>query len=147
MPISSPNSSRANDFLSQAIAFTQLALDQAQIECSARHALAIKESRHLGLIDAVRWETRIQEALITLKGIRESPGMAAAVGGAVPAINRDGHCAVDTEPSGGDVMAECGPDTGETAEDASTAEDTGNLQLDIAHFQSTARDTPAGLAA
>lgn len=79
----SSNFSKSSDFLSFAINYTQLALDHAERETSKRHHLALKECRVSGLIDAAKYESRIYEALITLKAIRQSPGLAASVGGAV----------------------------------------------------------------
>lgn len=76
----SSNFSKSSDLLSLAINYTRLALDYAQRETSASHYLALKESRVTGLIDAAKYESRIYEALITLKAIRQSPGMVASVG-------------------------------------------------------------------
>lgn len=109
----SRNLSAANDNLAQAIAFTQLALDQARNEIAERHILAIRETRINGLVDVVRYETRIQEALITLKGIRETPGLGLAGRDAVPAGDRAGDDAVDGQSGGGDELA--GPGSGDAA--------------------------------
>ena len=76
----SSNFSKSSDFLLLAINYTQLALDHAQRETSARHYLALKESRATGLIDAAKYESKICQALVTLKTIRQSPGLAALVG-------------------------------------------------------------------
>ena len=102
----------------QAISFMQLALDEARNESSRRHELAIKETRVNGLIDAVRYETRILEALITLEGIRETPGMGFAVRRFIPASDRGDGDPVDDEPSGGDVVAQPRTSDGETAGDS-----------------------------
>lgn len=84
----SSNFSRANDHLMQAISLVQLALDEAQRETSKRHTLAIQETRITGLIDAVKYETRIYEVLSTLRGIRESPGLGIPARGFIPTSER-----------------------------------------------------------
>lgn len=120
MPISSPIISKVNDYLAQAIAFAQLALDEARAERDARHMLAHSEHRVNGLIDVVRWETRIQEALLTLKGIRETPGLGVAVRGSISASDRGGDDPVDGESGGGNELAGSRLGGGTVADDSST---------------------------
>ena len=125
MPMPLPNSLlKANDYLMQAISFMQLALDEARNESSRRHALAIKETRVNGLIDAVRYETRIQEALITLRGICEAPGLGITVGGVIPAGDRGTGDPVDHEAGGGDVVAQPRISDGAVATGALSIRDT-----------------------
>lgn len=143
----SRNLSAANDNLSQAIAFTQLALDQARNESAERHLLAIRETRVNGLVDAIRYETRIQEVLITLKGICETPGVGLAGRDAVPAGDRAGNDAVDDESRGGDELA--GPRSGDRAatDDPFAEEIPAGVQLGIPDLHCGDRDSPPGVAA
>lgn len=105
MPISSPHLSLVNDHLDSAIAKIQLAADIARHRRNELHLIALTEARVNGLIDAVRWETRLREALLALKDIRNSPGVGIASGGVVSASTGGQNNSVDEQPSGGDVMA------------------------------------------
>lgn len=131
MPMLSRNLSAANDNLSQAIAFTQLALDQARNELADRHLLAIKETRINGLIDIVRYETRIQEALYTLKAICSSPGVGLAGRDPLPAGDRAGDDAVDGESGGGNELAGPRSSDGAAADDPFAVEVPAGVQLGI----------------
>lgn len=143
----SRNLRAASDNLAQAIAFTQLALDQARNEIADRHVLAIRETRVNGLVDAVRYETRIQEALLTLKGIRETPGLGLAGRDSVPAGDRAGDDAVDDESGGGDELA--GPRSGDgtAADDPFAVEVPSGVQLGIPQLHCGDREPSPGVAA
>jgi hypothetical protein len=105
MPISSPHLSLVNDHLNRAIAEIQLAADIARHRQNELHSIALKEARVNGLIDVVRWETRLREALLTLKEIRNSPGVGIASRGFVPASTGAGNDSVDGQSSGGNELA------------------------------------------
>lgn len=83
----------------------QLAADIARHQQNELHRLALQEARVNGLIDVVRWETRLREALLTLKEIRNSPGVGIASRGAVSASPRARNNSMDEQPSGGDELA------------------------------------------
>jgi hypothetical protein len=108
MPISSTHLSKVNDHLSAAIGH----LTQAQgITVNLRsdlHALALKEGRVIGLIDAVQWQTRISEALLTVKGIRDTPCLGASIGELVSPGRRGRDNTMDEQSIGGDFMVEPG---------------------------------------
>ena len=140
MPTPSRNLRAVNDNLSQAIAFTQLALDQVRNECADRHLLAIRETRVNGLIDIVRYETRIQEVLITLKNLRESPGLGLAGRDALPAGDRAGDDAVDGERCGGDELARPRPCNGAPADDPFAEEIPAGVQVGIPDLHCGDRD-------
>jgi hypothetical protein len=105
MPTSSTHLSLVNDYLDSAIANMQLAADIARHRQNELHGLALKEARVNGLIDVVRWETRLREALLTLKEIRNSPGVGIASGGTVSAGIGTRNNSVDKQSSGGDELA------------------------------------------
>jgi hypothetical protein len=105
MPISSFHLSLVNDHLDSAIANMQLAADIARHRQNELHLIALKEARVNGLIEVVQWETRLREALLTLKDIRNTPGMAIAGRGAVPASAGRGDHPMDEQSSGGDELA------------------------------------------
>jgi hypothetical protein len=105
MPTSSTHLSLVNDYLDSAIANMQLAADIARHRQNELHHIALGEARVNGLIDVVRWETRLREALLTLKDIRNTPGVGIASGGTVLAIPGGRDNSVDEQPSGGDELA------------------------------------------
>jgi hypothetical protein len=131
----------------QAVAFTQLALDQVRNERSRRHLLAIKESRINGLIDIVQRETRILEALLTLKGICEAGSVGAAVHGAVPGNPRWTGDPVDCQSSKGNELARPRSGDGEVADDPRSAASTAApIHTTMpAHFPSADRGTSAAV--
>jgi hypothetical protein len=132
--------SRAHDCLSQAIALTEAALQFAHQECADRHILVVNELRINGLIDAVAWRARITEALITLKAIREAPGMGAAAGGSLPESYRP----VDPECGGGDVVAGSASSNG--THPLFNAETAAGVQLCIPGIHCRDRATSPGVA-
>ena len=105
MPTSSTHLSLVNDYLDSAIANIQMAADIARHQQNELHGLALREARVNGLIDVVRWETRLREALLTLKDIRHTPGVGIASGGIVSSSTRRRNYSVDEQPSGGDELA------------------------------------------
>jgi hypothetical protein len=108
MPISSTHSSKVNDHLTAAIGQLELAQAIAVNLRSDLHALALKEWRVVGLIDVVQWQTRISEALLTVKGIRDTPCLGASVGELVSPSRRGWDDAMDERPIGSDFMVEPG---------------------------------------
>ena len=108
MPISSTHLSRVNDHLSAAIGHLKEAQEIAVSLRSELHALALKEVRVTGLIDVVQWLTRITEALLTVKDIRDTPCLGASIGELVSPSRGRRDDAVDEQPIGGDFMVEPG---------------------------------------
>jgi hypothetical protein len=109
MPISSHRLLLANDHIHFAIAHAQLAADLVRDQQNELHMLALKESRITGLIDVVRWETRLREALLTLKGLRDTPSVGLPVQGSVPTGFGGGDLSVDEQSSGSDELARSRP--------------------------------------
>jgi hypothetical protein len=108
MPISSTHLSTVNDHLSAAIGHLKEAQGIAVSLRSELHALALTEGRVIGLIDVVQWQTRISEALLTAKGIRDAPCLGASIGELVSPGRRGRDNAMDEQPIGSDFMVEPG---------------------------------------
>ena len=108
MPISSTHLSIVNDYLAAAIEKLEDAKSVATHLRSELHGLALKEGRVTGLIDVVQWQTRISEALLTVKGIRDTPMLGASIGELVSPGRRGRDDAVDEQPIGSDFMVEPG---------------------------------------
>ena len=108
MPISSTHLSRVNDHLSAAIGHLKEAQGIAVSLRSDLHGLALKEGRVSGLIDVVQWQTRISEALLTVKDIRDTPCLGASIGELVSPSRRGRDDAVDEQSIGSDCMVEPG---------------------------------------
>lgn len=108
MPISSTHLSEVNDHLTAAIGQLELAQAIAVNLRSDLHALALKEGRVSGLIDVVQWQTRISEALLTVKDIRDTPMLGASIGELVSPSRGGRDDAVDEQPIGSDFMVEPG---------------------------------------
>jgi hypothetical protein len=108
MPISSTHLSKVNDHLSAAIGQLKEAQGVAVNLRSELHALALTEGRVIGLIDVVQWQTRISEALLTVKGILDTPCLGASIGEIVSPGRGGRHDAVDEQPIGSDFMVEPG---------------------------------------
>jgi hypothetical protein len=108
MPISSTHLSRVNDHLTAAIGQLKKAQGVAVNLRSELHALALMEGRVIGLIDAVQWQTRISEALLTVKAIRDTPCLGASIGELVSPSRRGRDDAVDEQSIGSDFMVEPG---------------------------------------
>jgi hypothetical protein len=106
MPTSSTHLSRVNDHLTAAIGQLKKAQGVAVSLQSELHALALAEGRVIGLVDVVQWQTRISEAFITVKGIRDTPYLGASVGELVSPGHGGRHDAVDEQPIGSDFMVE-----------------------------------------
>ena len=108
MPISSTHLSKVNDHLSAAIGHLRQAQGIAVGLRSDLHALALTEGRVIGLIDVVQWQTRITEALLTVKDIRDTPCLGASIGELVSPSRRGRDDAVDEQSIGSDFMVEPG---------------------------------------
>jgi hypothetical protein len=108
MPISSTHLSKVNDHLSAAIGHLRQAQEITVNLRSELHALALAEGRVTGLIDVVQWQTRISEALLTTKGIRDTPCLGASIGELVSPGRRGRDSTMDEQPIGGDFMVEPG---------------------------------------
>jgi hypothetical protein len=108
MPISFTHLSKVNDHLSAAIGHLGQAQEITVNLRSDLHALALKEGRVTGLIDVVQWQTRISEALLTAKGIRDTPCLGASIGELVSPGRRGRDNAMDEQPIGSDFMVEPG---------------------------------------
>jgi hypothetical protein len=106
MPISSTHLSRVNDHLAAAIEQLEQARAIAADLRSDLHGLALKEGRVTGLIDVVQWQTRISEALLTVKGIRDTPCLGASIGEIVSSSRGRREDTVDERPIGSDFMVE-----------------------------------------
>ena len=108
MPISSTHLSKVNDHLTAAIRHLKEAEAVAVSHRADCHALALRESRVTGLIDAVQWQTRISEGLLTIEGIRDTPCLGASIGELVSPGHRRRDDTVDEQPVGSDFMVEPG---------------------------------------
>jgi hypothetical protein len=108
MPISSTHLSEVNDHLSAAIGHLAQAQGIAVSLRSDLHALALREGRVIGLIDVVQWQTRISEALLTLKGIRDTPCLGASIGELVSPGRRGRGNTMDEQPIESDSMVQPG---------------------------------------
>lgn len=108
MPISSTHLSKVNDYFTAAIGQLELAQAIAVNLRSDLHTLALKEGRVTGLIDVVQWQTRITEALLTVKDIRDTPCLGASIGELVSPSHRGRDDAMDEQPIGSDFMVEPG---------------------------------------
>jgi hypothetical protein len=108
MPISSTHLSKANDHLSAAIGHLRQAQGIAVSLRSDLHCLALTEGRVIGLIDVVQWQTRISEALLTVKDIRDTPCLGASIGELVSPSRRGRDDALDEQSIGSDFMVEPG---------------------------------------
>jgi hypothetical protein len=108
MPISSTHLSKVNDHLTAAIEQLRQAQGIAVELRSDLHGLALKEGRVTGLIDVVQWQTRISEALLTVKGILDTPCLGASVGELVSPSRRGRDSTMDEQSIGGDFMVEPG---------------------------------------
>ena len=146
MPTSSHRLSLANDHIHFAIAHAQLAADLVRDEQNELHMLALKEARVNGLIDVVRWETRLREALLTLKGLRDTPGMGIAGGGSVPTSPRKGDIPVDEQSSGGDELARPRPSSFTPSDGQGNAAFNELLKACGHEVHCTNRDSPIGVA-
>lgn len=124
MPISSTHLSRVNDHLSAAIGHLKEAQEIAVSLRSELHALALKEVRVTGLIDVVQWLTRITEALLTVKDIRDTPCLGASIGELVSPSRGRRDDAVDEQPIGGDFMVEPGGSVYTPEDDSFSIQDT-----------------------
>lgn len=116
MPISSTHLSRVNDHLTAAIRHLREAEAIAVSHRADRHALALRESRVTGLIDAVQWQTRISEALLTVESVRDTPCLGASIGELVSPSRGRRDDTVDEQSTGSDFMVEPGG-SGDKAED------------------------------
>jgi hypothetical protein len=104
MPISSTHLSKVNDHLSAAIGQLKEAQGIAVNLRSELHALALAEGRVIGLIDVVQWQTRISEALLTVKDIRDTPCLGASIGELVSSSRGRRDDTMDEQPIGSDFM-------------------------------------------
>jgi hypothetical protein len=146
MPISSPHLSLVNDYLDSAIAEIQLAADTARHWQNELHRIALKEARVNGLIDVVRWETRLREALLTLKGLRDTPGMGIAGGGSLSTSLGGGNLSVDKQSSGGDELAGPRPSSFTPSDGQGNAAFNELLKACGHEVHCTNRDSPIGVA-
>jgi len=147
MPISSQHLSKANDHFAAAINHLQLALEEAGHVRDKCHMLAIKEVRVSGLIDVIRWETRIQEALLTVKCIRSAPGLGPAIRGPIPSVVGGGNSSMDDKLSGGDVMARSTSCGFKTADGRGTKPLDSSQPICAVKVQSSDRDSPPAVEA
>jgi hypothetical protein len=108
MPISSTHLSKVNDHLTAAIGHLKEAQGVAVDLRSELHALALAEGRVIGLIDVVQWHTRISEALLTVKGILDTPCLGASIGELVSSGGRGRDNAMDDQPIESNFMVEPG---------------------------------------
>jgi hypothetical protein len=108
MPISSTHLSKVNDHLNAAIEQLKKAETIAISHRSELHSVALSESRVTGLIDVVQWQTRISEALLTVKGIRDAPCLGASIGELVSPSRRGRDSTMDEQSIGSDFMVEPG---------------------------------------
>jgi hypothetical protein len=124
MPISSTHLSKVNDHLTAAIEQLEQAKAVATSLRSDLHALALKEGRVTGLIDVVQWQTRISEALLTVKGIRDTPCLGASIGELVSSGGRGRDSTMDEQPIGSDFMVEPGGSVYAPEDDSFSIQDT-----------------------
>jgi len=146
MPISSTHLSLVNDHLDSAIANMQLAADIARHRQNELHLIALREARVNGLIEVVQWETRLREALLTLKDIRNTPSLGIAGRGAVPASAGRGHDPMDEQSSGGDELARPRPSSFTPSDGQGNAAFNELLKACGHEVHCTNRDSPIGVA-
>jgi hypothetical protein len=106
MPISSTHLSKVNDHLTAAIEQLRKAEAIAISHRIELHAIALRENRVTGLIDAVQWQTRISEALLTVQSIRDTPCLGASIGELVSSSRGRRDDTMDEQPIGSDFMVE-----------------------------------------